>query len=94
MGAGHIHSSNWNMQSAIEELQSAGFRILQQQEDMQFYRFYDIAAVVYLLKAIPWMIDDFSIGKYKDRLWELHIMSNKNGYYDTPLHRFIIVSQK
>jgi len=89
-----IHSSNWNMQSAIEELQLAGFKILQQQEDIQFYRFYDIGAVAYLLRAIPWMIEDFSIDKCKDKLWELHMEINKNGYYDTPLHRFIIVSQK
>jgi len=78
----------------VEELQSVGFKILQQQEDLQFYRFYDIGAITYLLKAIPWMIDNFSIDEFKNRLWELHVMIDKNGYYDTPLHRFIIGSQK
>lgn len=89
-----VKSSNWNLRSAVEELQSVGFKILQQQEDLQFYRFYDIGAITYLLKAIPWMIDNFSIDEFKNRLWELHVMIDKNGYYDTPLHRFIIVSQK
>jgi SAM-dependent methyltransferase len=86
--------SNWNLNSAVEELRSTGFQIPEQQEDIQFYRFYDIGAVVYLLKSIPWIIEDFTIDKYQDRLWELHVQIQENGFYDTPLHRFIVVAQK
>ena len=86
--------SNWNLKSAVEELESAGFNILEQQEDIQFYRFYDVGAVAYLMKAIPWIIEDFEIDKYEDRLRELHIHIQESGFYDTPLHRFIIVAQK
>jgi SAM-dependent methyltransferase len=86
--------SNWNLKSAVEELESAGFQILEQQEDIQFYRFYDVGAVAYLMKAIPWIIEDFTIDRYKDRLWELHIQIHENGFYDTPLHRFIIAAKK
>jgi SAM-dependent methyltransferase len=86
--------SNWNLKSAVEELESAGFQIIEQQEDIRFYRFYDIGAVAYLLRVIPWIIEDFSIEKYKDKLWELHIQIQENGFYDTPLHRFIIVTKK
>ncbi len=86
--------SNWNLKSAVDELKSAGFQIIEQQEDVQFYRFYDIGAVAYLVKAIPWIIEDFSIEKYKDKLQELHIRIQESGFYDTPLHRFIIVAQK
>ncbi|HEY33548.1 MAG TPA: class I SAM-dependent methyltransferase [Dehalococcoidia bacterium] len=87
-------TANWNLQSAVEELKSAGFNILEQQEDIQFYRFYDVGAVAYFMKAIPWIIGDFTIDKYKGRLWELHIQIQENGFYDTPLHRFIVVAQK
>jgi len=86
--------SNWNLNFAVEELKSAGFQIPERQEDIQFYRFYDIGAVVYLLKSIPWIIEDFTIDKYQDRLWELHIQIQENGFYDTPLHRFIVEAQK
>jgi SAM-dependent methyltransferase len=85
---------NWNLESAVQELESARFHILEQQEDIQFYRFYDVGAVAYFMKAIPWIIDDFEIDKYRDQLWELHIQIQENGFYDTPLHRFIIVAQK
>jgi len=85
---------DWNLKSATEELKSVGFTIVQQQEDIQFYRFYDIGAIVYLLKAIPWIIEDFSIERYRDKLWELHVKISEKGFYDTPLHRFIIVARK
>jgi len=86
--------SNWNLKSAVEELKSVGFNILEQQEDIQFYRFYDVGAVAYLMKAIPWIIEDFTIDKYKNKLRELHIQIQENGFCDAPLHRFIIVAQK
>lgn len=87
-------ASNWNLKSAVAELEEAGFSIIQQQEDIQFYRFYDIGAIAYLLIAIPWTIEDFSIEKYRDKLWELHLRISENGYYDAPQHRFIIVARK
>jgi SAM-dependent methyltransferase len=86
--------SNWNLKSAVEELKSAGFNILEQQEDIQFCRFYDVGAIAYFMKAIPWIIEDFTIDKYKDRLWELHIRMQKERFYDIPLHRFMVVAQK
>jgi len=89
-----VNISNWNLKSAVDELKSAGFNIIRQQEDTQFYRFYDIGAIVYLLKAIPWFIEDFSEDKYKDRLWELHVRITEDGYYDMPQHRFLVVARK
>jgi SAM-dependent methyltransferase len=85
---------NWNLKSAVDELKSAGFEIIEQQEDIQFFRFYDVGAVAYFLKAIPWDIPDFSIDKYRDRLWEMHMRITRDGYFDTPQHRILIVARK
>ena len=87
-------TANWNLESAVEELESAGFRIIEQQEDIQFYRFYDIGAVAYFMKAIPWIIEGFTVDKYRDRLRELHLQICRSGFYDSPLHQFIITVQK
>ena len=94
-----IPVSNWNLKSAVDELKSAGFKITKQQEDIHHYRFFDIGSVVYLLKAIPWTLGDFteeefSVEKYRDKLWELHEKINEDGYYDTPQHRFIVIAGK
>lgn len=89
-----LQVTNWNLKSAVDEVKAAGFKVVQQREDIRCYRYYDIGAVVYLLKAIPWTIPDFSVTKYRDKLWELHIKISEDGFYETPQHRFIIVAQK
>ncbi len=33
---------------------------------------YDVGAIVYYLKAVPWEIPDFSVEKYFDKLQEIH----------------------
>jgi SAM-dependent methyltransferase len=89
-----IPVSNWNLKSAVDELKSEGFTIVRQVEDITFYRFFDIGAIVYYLKAVPWTIEGFSVEKFKDKLWELHMKINEDGCYDTTQHRFLVIAQK
>ena len=86
--------SKWNLESAVKELESAGFTITRQQEEVQFYRYYDIGAVVYHLIAIPWTIEDFSTERYKDKLLELHKIIESDGFYDAVQHRFMLIARK
>jgi SAM-dependent methyltransferase len=44
----------WTLDYAVNELQEAGWQIVEQREAFCVMRFYDIGAVVYYLKAIPW----------------------------------------
>lgn len=85
---------NWNLKSAVDELATAGFNIIQQMEDITFYRFFDIGAVAYFLKAIPWTVPGFSIEKYHDKLWEMHLKIDRDGYFDAPRHRMLVVARK
>ena len=86
--------SNWDLKSAVAELESAGFKIIEQQEDVQLQRFYDVGAIAYYLKAIPWIIEDFTIEKYRNKLWEMHLRIHRDGFYDVPYHLFLVVAQK
>jgi ubiquinone/menaquinone biosynthesis C-methylase UbiE len=86
--------SGWDLKSAVTELESAGFEILEQQEDVQLLRFYDVGAIAYYLKAIPWIIENFTIEKYRDKLWEMHLRICNYGFYDVPYHLFLVVAQK
>jgi len=45
---------------AVEKLEGVGFHILKQVEDIYLQRFYDVGAIVYQLKAVPWQIPDFT----------------------------------
>lgn len=91
---GHVEQHVWNLDYAIRELQSAGWRIIIQQEEFFPTRYYDVGAIVYYLKAIPWEIPDFSVEKYFDKLIEIHALIQREGYVDVPFHQFFIVAQK
>lgn len=83
----------WNLAYAVRELQDAGWQIVEQQEAFYPTRYYDVGAIVYYLKAIPWEIPDFSIEKYFDRLVEIDRLIKRDGYVDVQVHQFFIVAQ-
>jgi SAM-dependent methyltransferase len=79
---------------AVSNLRQAGFRILKQLEDLYPQRFYDVGAIVYQLKAVPWQIPDFSVEQYFERLKEIHAQIQQDGFVDVEEHRFFIIAEK
>lgn len=91
-GASQKHA--WNLAYAVHELESDGWHIIKQQEEFYSTRYYDVGAIVYYLKAIPWTVPDFSVEKYFDRLVEVHHLIQQEGFVDVPFHQFFIVAEK
>ena len=85
---------SWNLQTCQTFLVNAGFQILAAKEHIGYSRFYDIRAVVYLLKAIPWEFPDFEPMTYATQLLNIHLKILEDGYFDSVLHRFFIIAQK
>jgi hypothetical protein len=83
---------HWNADYAVKQLKEAGFAIEDCREEMVPTRFYDVGAVVYYLRAVPWQIPDFSLENYADGLWEMHCRMEKDGYIDIPSHRFLVAA--
>lgn len=94
LGAGEDQFAHWTLDYATRELEAAGWQIVEQREDHPITRFYDVGAIVYYLKAVPWQIPDFSVEKYFDKLEEIHKNISTEGYLDVHMHRFLIVNQK
>ena len=86
--------ADWTLKHAVNELEQAGFQILEQREAFPLTRYYDVGAIVYYLKAISWQIPDFSVEKYLDKLFEMQQHIQEKGAIDTHLHQFFIVAQK
>ncbi|MES1044989.1 class I SAM-dependent methyltransferase [Heyndrickxia oleronia] len=82
--------NHWNMRYAINELEDHGFKIIDHREEFPMQRFYDIGALIYYLKAIPWQVPDFTIEKYQDRLYQIHKIIQSKGYFDVQQSRFLI----
>jgi SAM-dependent methyltransferase len=86
-------NSEWaDLSRAAANLQSAGFRIIKQLEDIYPQRFYDVGAIVYQLKAVPWQIPDFSVEVYFDKLKAIHETIQQTGYVDVEEHRFFMIA--
>ncbi len=79
---------------AVASLQQSGLVIHKQLEDIYPQRFYDVGAIVYQLKAVPWQIPDFSVARYFDRLKEIHKQIQRDGFVDVLEHRYFIIAQK
>ncbi len=85
---------DWNLNIAVTNLKKTGFYMLRTKEHVGHSRFYDIRALVYLLKVLPWEFPNFSIEKYESQLFNIYTKLVDNGYFDTIFHRFFIIAQK
>ena len=94
LGGGEYQYAYWTLDYAVKELEAAGWKIVEQREDFPVTRFFDVGAVVFFLKAIPWHISDFSVEKYFDKLVEMHNIIQAQNYFDMHDHRFLIVAEK
>ena len=86
--------AHWTLDYAVKELEAAGWRIVEQKEAYPIRRFFDVGAIVYYLKAIPWQVPNFSVEQYFDKLLELHDIMQEQGYIDFHDHSFLIVAEK
>lgn len=93
-GTINLSYPNWNLAIATQELPSVGFEILDEKEEFPKGVFLDIGAVVFYLKAIPWNIQDFDVGRYRKQLAELHELIQANGKLDVTSHRFYVEASK
>ncbi|QIE37516.1 class I SAM-dependent methyltransferase [Bacillus tropicus] len=82
--------ASWSLEAACSKLKENGFTILEAKEEFPFQCFYDVGAIVYYLKAIPWQIPDFTVERYYEELYHIHEIILQKGYFDVKQHRFII----
>lgn len=79
---------------AVRAAERAGLVI----EDLRVERpevvFYDIGAVVYVLRVVVWIVPDFTIDRYRDRLHKLHEHILRHGAFETTSSRFLIEAMR
>lgn len=86
--------AHWDLDYAVQDVEEAGLPVIERQEAFPVARFFDIGAVVYYLKAVPWQIPDFTAERYRDALLDMHHQMQDRGYIDIPSHRFLLVAVK
>lgn len=77
-----------------EELENVGLVIKHVNSAEIKTRIYDIGALLYYLKAIPWQIPNFRPDDYISSLFDIHQKMLRVGYIEVTSSRFIIIAQK
>jgi SAM-dependent methyltransferase len=85
---------DWTLEVIITQLQHAGLDILQAQECFPENIFRYIGAVVFYLRIISWQIADFTVEKYRDRLFNIHEQIQRDGGLVTHSHRILVEARK
>jgi SAM-dependent methyltransferase len=86
--------SDWDLAFLCHELQRVGFQIVDQREELPEAVFYDIGAVVYYLKAIPWQVEGFTVEAYRPRLLAMYKEILQRGGLKVRYHRFYVEAIK
>lgn len=73
---------------------NAGFSILRQEECFCPIRFYDVGALVWFARVIPWEFPDFSVDTHLSNLLKTQKILEETGYIEGNIHRFLLVAQK
>jgi SAM-dependent methyltransferase len=64
-------ASAWNRELAVTQLERAGLEIVESGETRHATTFADVGALAWYLKAIPWVVDGFSIERHASNLERL-----------------------
>lgn len=80
--------------SEVERFIAAGFEILDRRQAKQPTIFFDVGAVVYFAKVIPWEFPDFSVETCFPALCLLEEQLEREGCIRTLAHRFLLAARK
>ena len=79
---------------AAAAFRNAGFQILRQEECLRPIRFYDVGALVWFARVLPWEFPGFSVDTHLQKLWNAQRILEETGWVGGRTHRFLLVAQK
>ena len=79
---------------AVEKFRGAGFSVLRLEECFRPIRFYDVGALVWFARVIPWEFPDFSVDTHLENLLKAQLVLEERGCVEGRTHRFLLVARK
>jgi uncharacterized protein YbaR (Trm112 family) len=86
-----IPGRGWNVGETLRE---SGLRILTWREQATSTTYHDIGAVIYMLLHVPWLVVDFDVSRFRDRLFGLHQRIQHEGTFTTRGYVYLIEAEK
>ncbi|MFN2109014.1 MAG: SAM-dependent methyltransferase, partial [Anaerolineae bacterium] len=75
-------------------IKDAGLTIVTAEDWSGAFTFMDVGAVVYYLKAVPWLVPGFSVATHLDSLLALQDKLEKEGELPFAAKKFLIEARK
>lgn len=76
------------------QAQAVGLRIVEMRLERLRQEFFDIGAVVHFLRKVIWTVPDFTVDRYRERLYELHERIEADGPFVAHAARVLVEAQK
>lgn len=80
--------------TAIARAEAAGLDVVDLRSETLRSEFFDIGAVVYFLRKVPWTVPDFTVDGYREQLRALHERIRAAGSFVSRAPRFLIEARK
>ena len=79
---------------AADAFVNAGFSVLRREECFRPIRFYDVGALTWFARVIPWEFPDFSVDTHRENLLHAQHILQETGCVEGRTHRFLLVAKK
>jgi SAM-dependent methyltransferase len=87
-------SSNRDPERARRAAERAGLTIDRLEVERTPVAFYDIGAVVYFLRLVPWIVPAFSVDRFRAQLHALHVHIERVGSFSDSSSRFLLDARR
>ncbi|MEZ2444510.1 class I SAM-dependent methyltransferase [Chitinophaga sp. RCC_12] len=85
---------HWNIDYALQQFAPTAFSILHQQDDYGFMRFYDAEALLFYIRSMPYLFEEYDSFDFEQLSARLSDYFDLHTFLDVRKDRFIIVAQK
>jgi SAM-dependent methyltransferase len=89
-GRAPASGTEFDLAFAVRQLEGAGFDIVLAEESDAVVRFFDVGALVYYLRAIPWIVPDFDADADRESLYRIDDIIRADGWFGVASYRFLI----
>ena len=83
-----------NPDTVDDEVAAAGLEVVDLRHEQIQLEFFDVGAVIYFLRKLSWVVPDFAVDKYRDKLLRMHQEIDANGAFVTHSSRVLIEARK
>lgn len=81
-------------QTVAGEVAAGGLELVDLRHEQIRLEFFDVGAVIYFVRKLAWVVPDFTVARYRDRLLELHRQIRADGSFVSYTSRVLIEARK